>query len=511
MNRRKALSFTFLFAALALASCSGLPNKCTTNCKTGNAAVSFTLVADTLPTNPSILSFKVSVTSVQIKPATGATITLTPATPTIDLMRLQSDTAFLGTLANVPVGTYTVQVSLSTPATGSTIAFFNDTGATLKAGSTTCAINTVCNAALTVNGSPTIASFTITVAANVNQGIELDFNLANAISIPNGTLSVNFTPSAPSPGVLTAFTLPRTNANLGSGQLELVEDFTGVVSLNGNAVTFTSPTRGILAATAVSGTTNYDPDPTGMLCQRPTTRLSACVSANQVASMDAVLNSDGTFSIQEIEPLVATQQDLVEGVVFAINSPTQFGIVVTDKFQATTGSLIGALNTGDLLNVNIPTATVKPFLVDSKGLVVPASALNLFQGQSDTSAIHHGQVVAIHVAAFTPAAGTTNALATADTVTLRWTRLIASLTGAAQSGQINVNNVPNYFGLTSSSIFPTQVFAGNLGGDGVTNLDGVATAAGLNPQRPVSLRVLYLENSTNSAQFPFMAAKIRQH
>jgi hypothetical protein len=74
-----------------------------------------------------------------------------------------------------------------------------------------------------------------------------------------------------------------------------------------------------------------------------------------------------------------------------------------------------------------------------------------------------------------------------------------------------VNNVPNYFGLTSSSIFPTQVFVGNLGGDGVTNLDGVTTAASLNSGLPVALRVLYLENTTNSAQFPFMAAKIRQH
>jgi hypothetical protein len=362
---------------------------------------------------------------------------------------------------------------------------------------------------MTATGSPTIASFTVTVAANVNQGIELDFNLANAISLSNGTLTVNFAPSAPSPGVLTAFTLPRANANLGSGQLELVEDFTGVVSLSGNNVTVTSPTRGTLTAAIVSGSTFFDQSPApSTLCANPP---SNCAANNQVASIDAFLNSDSTFSLKEFEPLVATQQDLVEGVVFAINTTTQFGIIVTDKMQATTGSLIGALNTGDLLTVNIPTATVKPFLVDTKGLVVPASALNLFLGLSDTSAIHHGQVVAIHVTAFTPAAGTTNALATADTVTLRWTRLIASLFGAAQSGQINVNNVPNYFGLTSSSIFPTQVFVGNLGGDGVTNLDGVTTAASLNSGLPVALRVLYLENTTNSAQFPFMAAKIRQH
>ena len=418
-------------------------------------------------------------------------------------MRLQSDTAFLGSLAKVPAGTYAVQVSLSSPE----IVFFNDTASTITAGSTSCASGFVCVATLTATGTPTIASFTVTVVASTNQGIELDFNLANAVSLSNGTLSVNFTPSL---GVLTAFTLPRSNANLSSGQLELIEDFTGVVSLNGSAVTLTSPTRGTLAATAVAGT-NFDPDPTGTHCPKPTTTLAACVSANQVASMDAILNSDGTFSLREIEPLVSTQQDLVEGIVFAINSTTQFGIIVTDKMQAATGSLIGVLNTGDILNVNIPAATVKPFLVDTKGLVVSASALSLFQGQTDTSAIHHGQVVAIHVTTFTAASGATTASATADTVTLRWTRLIASLTGAAQSGQINVNNVPSYFGLTTSSIFPTQVFVGNLGADGVTNLDGISSAASLNTSLPVALRVLYLDNTTNSTQFPFQAAKIRQH
>lgn len=512
VNCRKALSFTFLLATFALSSCSGLPNKCTSNCTTGKATVSFTLVADTLPTNPSIISFKVSVTSVKLTPTTGTPQTLTPAKPVIDLMRLQSDTAFLGSIPSVPAGTYTVQVSLSSPE----IAFFNDSGSPVTAGSTSCpsapASAAVCTAVLTATGSPTIASFNVTVAANVNQGIELDFNMAHAISLSNGTLSVNFIPAAPSPAVLTAFTLPRQNANLSSGQIELIEDFTGLVSLNGSAVTLTSPTRGTLTATAVSNVTNYDPDPTGTHCPKPTTTLSACVSPNQIASMDAVLNSDGSFSIQEIEPLVASQQDLVEGIVFRINTVTQFGIVVTDKIQAGSGSLIGGLNTGDLLTVNLPTSPpLNPFFIDAKGLVVPASASSLFQGQTDTSAIHFGQGIALHPTLFTAASGTANASATADTVTLRWSRLIASLTGAAQSGQINVNVVPSYFGLTSSSIFPTQVFTGTLGADGVTNLDGIGSAASLNTQLPVALRVLYLENTTNSAQFPFMAAKIRQH
>src|SRR5690348_5823889 len=225
--------------------------------------------------------------------------------------------------------------------------------------------------------------------------------------------------------------------------------------------------------------------------------------------MDAVLNSDGTFSIREIEPLFSTQQDVVEGIVFAINTTTQFSIAVTDKTQAASNPLIGGLKTGDLLTVNL--SLPQPFFVDTKGLLVPAGSKGLFQGQTDTSAIHAGQAVTLHVTAFTAASGTTIASATADPLTLRWSRLIASLTGAMQPGQINVDAVPSYFLITPSSVFPTQVFTGTLGADGVTNLDGVTTASSLNASLPVALRVLYLDNTTHSATLPFMAAKIRQH
>jgi len=74
-----------------------------------------------------------------------------------------------------------------------------------------------------------------------------------------------------------------------------------------------------------------------------------------VASVDAILNSDGTLSIQEFEPLLNAAKDVVEGTVVAINQTgqTQFTIVTTDKVQAATGSLIGGLNVGDPLTVNI--------------------------------------------------------------------------------------------------------------------------------------------------------------
>ncbi len=506
MNRIKTLPFlaVLLLAALSLAACSGPNNPCTVNCGGGTATVNLTVVADTLPANPSILSFKVAIISVTLIPASGTSLTFQPLLPiVVDLMRLQSDTAFLGTLTSVPSGSYTVQVSLSSPE----IAFLNDTGSAITANGKSCLTGLVCTATFTAVGVPTISSFTLNATTAGQQGIELDFNLKNAVSLSSGTLSVNFNPSSPNPGVFTAFTLPRTNANLGTNQLELIEDFIGVVSVSGSAVTITSPSRGTLTATSTSSSF-FGPSPDGLICPTPST--ISCVVKGQIASVDAFLKSDGTLELKEFEPLNATQQDFVEGTVYAVNTPTQFAVAVTDKVQAATSSLIGGLNTGDLLTVNITTPISKTFLVDTKGLAVPAGSLGLFQGQSDTSAIHPGQTVAIHVTAFVPANGTTIAAATADTVTLRWSRLIAIPTTSSAT-TVNVNSVPSYFNITPASGFPTQVFSGTLGAQGVTNLDGITSAAGVIINQPVGFRALYLENTTNSATFPFMAAKIRQH
>ncbi|MGB2900406.1 MAG: hypothetical protein WBB89_14145 [Candidatus Acidiferrum sp.] len=505
MNRNKALLLFLLLASFSLAACSGPTTVCTVNCGGGgNATVSFTLVADTLPANPSILSFKVTIVGITLTPTTGTAQTFTPNPAlVVDLMRLQSDTAFLGTLTNVPSGSYTVQVSLSSPV----MTFLNDTGSPITANGVTCPNNSVCTATLTAVGTPTISSFTFNATTSGLQGIEIDFKLNNAISLSSGTLSVNFNPSSPNPGVFTAFTLPRTNANLGTNQLELIEDFTGVVGISGSTVTITSPTRGTLTATSTSNSF-FDPSPDGSVCPTPAT--INCVANNQIASVDAFLNTDGTLSLKEFEPLNATRQDFVEGTVYAVNTPTQFAIAVTDKVQLATNSLIGGLNTGDLLTVNIPAP--KPFLVDTKGLAIPAGSLGLFRGQADTSAIHPGQTVAVNVTALVAALGNTIAAATSDTVTLRWSRLIAISTGTSTSTVVDVNSVPSYFNITPASVFPTQVFSGTLGGQGVTNLDGIpSSAANVTASLPVGLRVLYLENSSNSAQFPFMAAKIRQH
>src|SRR5438046_4885507 len=329
MARNRPLFFLVVLSCFALSSCN-------LHRKTGggggggggNATVSFTLVADTLPTNPAILSFNVSITGITLTPASGTAQTLNPSPSVVDLMRLQSDTAFLGTLPNVVAGAHTVQVALANPE----ITFLNDTPSAIPLGTSTCPRSAVCAANLTASGTPTIGSFTFTVNSMGQQGIGIDFNLKNAISLSGGALSVHFNPSSPNPLVLRAVAVPKTNANLGANHLTLIQDFPGGVAIQALCLTLTSPTRGTLTATSTSST-NLDHDPSGTLCSSGTTTLYLCVRAGQVASVDGILDSNGTFSIQEIEPLLSAQQDFVEGTVLSNNpsSQTQFGIVVTDN------------------------------------------------------------------------------------------------------------------------------------------------------------------------------------
>jgi hypothetical protein len=500
MIRNKALLFVLVLASFSLAACSGPASTgCTVNCNsTGSVAV--TLVADSLPANPSLLSFQVTIASIKLTTSAGTstTVNLIPAL-TLDLMRLQSDTAFLGTMPNIPTGQYTsATLAISGNAT---ITFLNNTNATIS----TCPVATICSASVVAAGVPVI-NLSFTVSQNAVTGIGLDVNLNNTVSISAGNLVVDFTAA----NALSAFTLPRANSNLASGQLDLIEDFTGVVSLANSSVTITSATRRALTASATSGTI-FDTDPSGTLCQAGTIQLGNCVANNQVASMDVVLNSDGTLSVREIEPLLAAVQDTVEGIVVSINpNQTQFTLVVTDFIPLAQNSLILGLHVGDGLTVNIPNPN--PFLVDTKGLPLAtqfAGNLANFVGATTTSVMRLGQVVSVHVTAFTAANGTTIASSTSDSVTLRWSRFTAAPGTPFTSNTFNVTGFPPYFFAFGTA--QVQAFAGTPGTPGTTNFDGIADASGLNANNPVAVRALFIENTSNTANPGFFAAKVRQH
>lgn len=505
--RLKALRYLpiLLLAAFSISSCSGPKGTggCTTNCTGGSGNISFTLVADTLPTHPTILSFTIAVLGVTVTSST-STKSLTPPSAPIDLMRLQSDSAFLGTLTGVPNETIS---SLSVALDARQLTFLNDTGVALT--SPSCAVNAVCTFSPSATGAVLINNVNQVFSSNI--GFGLDFNLANAITVTGSTLTVNFINSGTT-NVLTEFVLPR-DTNLASGQLELIEDVTGVAAVNGQNATISNPLTLATLTAAATSSTNFDTDPTGGLCPTTTMQtLATCVSNNQIASMDVVLHTDGSLSIQQIEPLFSTQQDFVEGIVIGVTSgsSTQFTLVVRDILPAASNSLVGTglLHLGDGLTVNLVNAV--NFLIDDKGLNLSAFSGNLtnFTGTNNTSALHTGQVVVVHVTSFTPASGTTVASSNANLVVLRWSRFTASVF-TASSPAFNINAFPVFF----SSPTPAQVqtFTGTQGAAGVSNLDGITSTANLSTAKPVSLRALLIQNAGKTLTPGFYAAKIRQH
>ena len=323
------------------------------------------------------------------------------------------------------------------------------------------------------------------------------------VTVSGTTLTLNFTNSG-NTNIVTSFALPHATS-LTAGQLDLIEDFTGVVTLSGTNVTVASQTqagRGSITAT-VNSTTEFDIDPSLQLCTTPTAgTASTCVSNNQIVSMDAILNSDGTFTAQELEPLLATPVvDTIEGTIVNIASATQFSVVTSDITSASSGSKIGSLSMGDLVTVNLSNnIALGGFLVDTKGLAV-GGALGNFQGGTSTSTLFVGQTVSFPVSSFTAANGTTAAIANnVNLVTLRWSRFISTL-NVANAPEPGITAIPGYFGFTQASTFNVQTFTN-------TNFD--LPAAGLVASSPVAIRALYLQNNTNTANPAFFAAKVRQ-
>jgi hypothetical protein len=483
MDLGRASLIFLLAAALSLGSCSGLPQPGGPPVG-GNATFSLTLT-DAVPANVSILSFKVTITGVTLNPTSGSPVDLpVPGLPlTVELTRLSSDTAFLGTLT-VPAGTYdSILVTFSSP----DLTFVNQTGSTLSgcANNTTCEIAPASSGAATVQASP----FPLTLSANGQTGLSLEFHLDNAITTSGSSFVVDFT----QPGVLTAANLPR--GNLQTGQLDLIEDFTGVVTAQDQvAKTFTlqSPTRGSLTATANSSTVF---DNFALTCAPAD---FTCVHTNQTLSVDAILNSDGTLTAKEIDLLDDATDDEVEGFLFSVDSSTQFRIAVTDKVQVSSGTLIPdtQLKVGNLLIVSLqPSPT---FSVDTKGLPIPATPLGLFQGATDTAQLVAGQTVGVRVLSFTSGIGGNPPSVTTDRVRLRFTRMTGTVSGLVAPPFFNIDALPPVFGFVGPAQVQTFV--------SLTRFDGITALTDLQNSDLVSIRAL---NFLSGAP-PLYAAKVRK-
>jgi len=501
MLRNKILFPLLLSAILSLASCSGLPKSVGSGGGGGNSTLSLTMT-DVPLAGTSILSFKVTVTGVSLTPSTGKAVSLTlnPTTPIVELTRLQSDSAFLGT-STVPSANYTsATISFSSP----DIVLVNQTNVALTGGTPApCPVSavTTCEFKPTTSGVITLttAPFPLTLTPNQQTGLSLDFNLNNAITMTNGVVSVDFTQA----NVLTAATLPRTGTP--TGALDLIEDFTGIITtISGNSVTVHSDTRGNITAVANSSTT-FNNLPVTCAAQNIT-----CLLANQTVSIDASLNLDGTMTLLEADLLdnvsnVSLKLDEVEGTVFSVNQGTQqISLVLSDKTVVSGNSLLTAASAGTVVVATL--GATPAFSVDTKGLSAVLASFNSIPFAT-LSNVFAGQTVRIQVLASpAPTAGpNSSVLVSTNSVVLRFSRVTATVATQPASPFFSVSFVTLPSFLTSSSpLVPPNILVQI---STQTNFDGVTDITRLSVGDSVSVRALYIPNFTAS---PFFAAKVRK-
>jgi hypothetical protein len=427
-----------------------------------------------------------TLSSVQLAPTTGSAVNipLNVATYIVDLTRVQSDSAFLGqVLANVPAGTYNkVTVGVSS----AVVTYCTATGGT--PGCDAASVKQVSQTATT----PATSSFSATLTSGQKTAIQIQFNFGNAITISTTQAQVVSKVDLTAANVLTASTLAPTSttSSLGSGQADFVEDVTGVVTAaSTTSVTIKTSSRGSITAVANQSTL------AGANCV--TTGAACSPAVGQFGSLDTTLNFDGTFTLLEYDPIAPTSSDWVEGIVTAVpSSSTQFQIVTNDITLAPSSTLIGSkLGVGDPAQVTL--SSVKPFVVDSRGLPV---VITSFSGSNDATTIIPGQTIAVHVIAFTAKTATAPAAITADTVVLRFTRVAGSISSFA-APFLNLQALPPFFGTAVPAEAQTST------GSPSTNYDGVSNGNALVTGHTAAMRALYFGSSFTPS---FSAAKVRQ-
>jgi len=481
----KALSVLTLSAAsFLLASCSGINNSggCTTNCGGGNANLNITLF-DLPPAGVSILSFTLPIAGITLTPSSGTAATV-PITPTsYEMTRLQTDSALVGVNLSVPAGTYT---SINVTVTASSGVFINTSGGTIG----TCVNGAVC--AMPSGAATTIqVPISLTLAANQNQWIGLDFNLAKAITNTNG-ITVDFN----QPNVMTATTTVRPG--IPSGSVDTIEDFIGVVTaVTSNSITVQSGTTGNSMTAAITSTTEYDLAPVAYSnCQGTAV---ACVTTGSTVSLDAALSSSGVLTATEIDALDAIAVDEVEGTIYPTSQAGVVGLIVADKTAVTSTTPLASSTTTYGTGVFLTVDTGTTYSVDTKTLSSQNLGLNaLFTGSGDLFA---GQTVRVQLSNITST--TSGISATARNVLLRWSRFTGTVNSVA-GNSFTLANIPGYINTLNPtlSLTPQVITYVNA-----TSFDGITDASGLNAatSQLASIRALYIDR----AQPPFQAAKVR--
>jgi hypothetical protein len=415
MFRTRSTCFLTLLAICAvLPGCRGTTQVSSSTITSGNSSVVLA-ITDTPPSNVSILSDEVTLTGATLSPGN---VSLFSGSTTIELTRLQTDVAYLATAANVAAGSYT---SLSLTFANPMLTIENDTGIPIVSNGTTCAVGSICTIAPTTvaNLATTITLAPFSVAANSSAGLLVDVNLDNLLS---ATMGEDFKAGT----TVSSFVPGGTGAPLVGA-----EDVVGqVTSVDAAHNTFTLQNVNASYTLTVDSTTTFFQFPTS--CATPGI---ACLSANQILSVDIGILSDGAIDARNVVFEDANNSDAeLEGMITSTNAGSQqFNIVTLAISASGTGLVIGEPAT-----VHYTVAPQTPFAIDfiHAGSAPVSTTGFLFAAPTDLAV---GQQVSIR-RNNTSSGSSINA----DRVLLRSSRIAATVQTVG-SPYIFLYNLPSIF------------------------------------------------------------------
>jgi len=489
MNSRSYLVFAVCAASLLLSSCSGVGNRCVTNCGGGGNASLSVSISDTPPTNTTVVSFTLPIIAISLTSSSGTQVAVpTSGTANFELTRLQTDSDVVVTNASVAAGTYTA-INVTVGAASGT--FINNSGAAVGA----------CPAAnpFSVCGIPSGVTTTITtpisltLTGGAHQWLDLDFNYNNAIVTTSG-IGIDMQ----QPNVLTATT--TTPIGVPSGDFAFVDDFTGrVTAVSSSSITLSSTVRGNLTATITGTTQIFDPQSPAQ-CTGGTATLS-CIHVGSIVSLQGVLTNTGAIDATSLDVIDAstTPADEVEGTIYpsTCNGTGSIGMILSDSSIVSSGSAFSSAGFGSGVCLTLsPTGSL---LIDS-GILTGQPGLPVTNaGFNNATDLLAGQTIRAKVTG--AASGTNGINATATAMILRFSRLTGTFGTLSGNGFI-INGLPTY--ITAFVAPPVvQTFTN------ATLFEGAANVSSLSGT--VSISALFYNPVGGPTTGPLQAAKVRQH
>ena len=467
MRRSFPLAVAAILGVALTAGCGGSSYM---NPPTGPQPAQVSLsMTDAPPAGVTVLSFEVSLTGASLNP--GSVDLLAGKGPIrIEVKKLETENAFL-TTTSVQAGNFTgLNLTFANPE----LTFMNNTGAALAG----CASGAVCEIKPTGTLSATVSG-AFTVTAGSHSGILVDVNLNNLIS---STLGVDF--SASGAVAATQQTMQQ------QGELEDLDEINGIVKSPANNQFMLQTTElGNITVTTDNNTEFDDFDS----CAAAN---FSCLADGQSVEVELLLMGSGSFLAKKVEledDVAEAVDDELDGVVFKIDSATQFEIVVIDELRD-----VANVDVGNPVIVTLQSGA--SFDVDTDGLSVPSTFQQAFTSATDTSQLLPGQTVQVRARSMSGGPAPAPIMIATDRVRLRMTRFTATVSGTPSGSNFNVNNLPSIF--TAAGVTLIQVQTSSQ-----TDFEDVNGVGGLADGTPVSLRGLLFVSSPNPV---LIADKVRK-